>query len=94
MRLARLKTSLKVEIDVTKIVQFFPYRTGPRFKTFIANVELDETARDKLHKAFGENRAVKIDNHISWLQEDGLLYVYTDGRLNIGIPELGTQMFQ
>ena len=93
MRLTRLTATLKLEIDVTKIVQFFPYRTGPRFKTFIAVIQPEELAGYKLHDEFDKSETFKIDNHISWLQEDGLLYVYTDGRLNIGIPELGTRMF-
>ena len=94
MRLSNVQpTRLKLEVDVTAVVQFFKYRQGPQFSTFIATLELSSLNVERLHHAF-EKGPFELDNHVSWLQEDGLLYVYSDGRLHIGLPSIGTKMFE
>lgn len=83
----------KATIDVTSIIQFFKYRQGPKFETFIASIHLTIKQKRDINKEF-KNCSFNLDNHISWLQKNGLLYVYTDGRLNIGTPRIGTLMFE
>ena len=87
------ENEIKVNIRINEITEFFKYRKGPQLETHVCTIDVNPAGNNKLCDAFDANKKYAIDNHISWIQKDGLLYVYTDGRLLIGIPRPNTLMF-
>jgi len=87
------ENEIRVNIKVDTITEFFKYRQGPQLEIHAWTIELDSKSHDKLCDAFATSDKYNMDNHISWIQEDGLLYIHSDGRLYVGIARPNTKMF-
>ena len=83
---------IKVNIEPHKITEFFKYRQSPRIMNLVCRINLDGPSSDKILDTF-EKTKYYLENHCSWIQEDGFLYVYSDGRLDIGQPDKTGLMF-
>lgn len=66
----------------SKIVAFYTYRTARVFGLSISGIDDTEFIYDiqEILKLNG----YAIDNHICWTTEDGLSYMWSDGRLTVG----------
>lgn len=65
----------------SEIVAFYKYRTARVFGFSISNIDKDliYDIREVL-----ELNGYAVDNHICWTTEDGLSYMWSDGRLTVG----------
>lgn len=72
---------MNIEFSLSKIVTFYRYRTARVFGFSVTDVDDIYLRRIKrMLKANGHD----MDNHICWTTEDGLSYMWSDGRLTVG----------
>lgn len=84
-------TSVKVATHL--ITEFFPYREGPRMKSIACTITLDSSDISKLHREFEKHTKYTLENHVAWIQDNDLLYVYSDGRLLVGVADKTVKMW-
>ena len=79
-------SGVRVFVDLKKVQEFFKYRKGPQMKHRVCELILTEKDIELIQISFVGTEHI-MDNHISWIQDDGMLYVLSDSRLYIGIPK-------
>lgn len=70
-----------IEFSSSKIVAFYRYRTALVFGFSVSDV--DDVYLRRIQRMLKRN-GHEIDNHICWTTEDGLFYMWSDGRLTVG----------
>jgi hypothetical protein len=86
-------SSVDINVKPSLIKEFFPYRKGPRMKTIAATVRLDSYDVKKLYQEFEKHPKYKFENHVAWIQDNDLLYVYSNGRLLVGVADITVNMW-
>lgn len=70
-----------IQFSPSKIVAFYRYRTALVFGFIVSDV--DENTLRAVRRVLKRN-GYEMDNHICWTTEDGLSYMWSDGRLTVG----------
>lgn len=75
---------MNIDFLDTEIKNFYPYRRNRCCPSFVINnVSFSEI------KEYVEEQGFRMDNHISWENEQGLCFTYSDHTLYIGNKMIG-----